>query len=90
VTHAEHISLFKKIPKEAIRYYETVLKLTCCCIEAVAEQNIKPGSSKTKEKKLKLREPTLPDTTVTKILEKRMAFCITIPGYAGSRRASRA
>jgi methylmalonyl-CoA/ethylmalonyl-CoA epimerase len=73
VTHVEHIGIAVENLEEAIRYYETVLGLTCYSIEEVADQKVRTAFFKIGEIKVELLEPTSPESTVAKFLEKKGA-----------------
>ena len=55
---------------EALPYYEGVLGLTCYAIEEVADQKVKTAFLKVGEVKIELLEPTSPESTVAKFIEK--------------------
>ena len=73
VTQVEHIGIALNNLKEAIRYYETILGLTCYSIEEVPEQKVRTAFFKIGEIKLELLEATSRDSTVVKFLEKKGA-----------------
>ena len=68
--------------EEALPYFENVLGLKCYAIEEVADQKVKTAFLKCGEVKLELLEPTSPDSTIQKWLDKgnhgvhHVAFCI--------------
>ena len=73
VTQVEHIGIALNNLKEAIRYYETILGLTCYSIVEVPEQKVRTAFFKIGEIKLELLEATSRDSTVAKFLEKKGA-----------------
>ena len=83
-THIEHIGIAVKSLEEAIPYYEKVLGLECYAVEEVADQKVKTAFLKVGEVKLELLEPTCPESTIAKFIEKNggrggmhhLAFCI--------------
>lgn len=68
--------------EEALPYFEKVLGLECYAVEEVADQKVKTAFLKCGEVKLELLEPTSPDSTIQKWLDKgnhgvhHVAFCI--------------
>ena len=80
--HIEHIGIAVKSLEEAIPFYENVLGLKCYAVEEVADQKVKTAFLKCGEVKLELLEPTSPDSTIQKWLDKgnhgvhHVAFCI--------------
>ena len=82
VSHIEHLGIAVKSLDEAIPYWENVLGLKCYNIEEVADQKVKTAFLKCGEVKLELLEPTSPESTIQKWLDKgnhgvhHVAFCI--------------
>ena len=82
LTHIEHLGIAVKSLEEAIPYYENVLGLKCYAIEEVADQKVKTAFLKCGEVKLELLEPTSPESTIQKWIDKggrgvhHVAFCI--------------
>ena len=70
-THIEHIGIAVKSLEEAIPYYENVLGLKCYAIEEVAEQKVKTAFFWVGQTKIELLEPTDPESTVAKFIDKR-------------------
>ena len=68
--------------EEALPYFEEVLGLKCYAIEEVADQKVKTAFLKCGEVKLELLEPTSPESTIQKWIDKggrgvhHVAFCI--------------
>lgn len=71
----EHIGIAVPSIDEVLPYYEGVLGLKCYAIEEVADQKVKTAFLKVGEVKLELLEPTSPDSTVAKFLEKNGGKC---------------
>jgi methylmalonyl-CoA/ethylmalonyl-CoA epimerase len=71
VTHVEHIGIAVDNLEEAIRYYETILGLTCYSIEDVPDQKVRTAFFKIGEIKIELLEPTSAESTIAKFLEKK-------------------
>ncbi len=71
ITHIEHIGIAVKSLEEAIPYYEKVLGLTCYNIEEVADQKVRTAFFKVGATKIELLEPTGPESTIAKFLEKK-------------------
>lgn len=71
ITHIEHIGIAVKSIEEHLPYYEQVLGLKCYNIETVEDQKVKTAFFKVGETKLELLEPTSPDSTIAKYIEKR-------------------
>ena len=82
ISHIEHIGIAVPSLDEAIPFYENILGLKCFAIEEVADQKVKTAFLKCGEVKLELLEPTSPDSTIQKWLDKgnhgvhHVAFCI--------------
>ncbi|MBQ1176003.1 MAG: methylmalonyl-CoA epimerase, partial [Paludibacteraceae bacterium] len=69
-TKIEHLGIAVPSIAEALPYYEGVLGLTCYAIEEVADQKVKTAFLKVGEVKIELLEPTSPESTVAKFIEK--------------------
>ena len=78
----EHIGIAVKSIEESLPYYENVLGFKCYAIEEVEDQKVKTAFLKCGEVKLELLEPTSPESTIQKWLDKggrgvhHVAFCI--------------
>jgi methylmalonyl-CoA/ethylmalonyl-CoA epimerase len=70
-SHIEHIGIAVKSIEESRKYYEEVLGLTCYKIEEVADQKVKTAFFMIGETKIELLEPTDPESTVAKFIEKK-------------------
>lgn len=69
-TKIEHLGIAVPSIADALPYYEDVLGLTCYAIEEVADQKVKTAFLKVGEVKIELLEPTSPESTVAKFIEK--------------------
>lgn len=82
ISHIEHLGIAVPNIEEALPYFKEVLGLECYAIEEVADQKVKTAFLKCGEVKLELLEPTSPDSTIQKWLDKggrgvhHVAFCI--------------
>ena len=70
ISHIEHLGIAVKSLEQAIPYYENVLGLKCYSIEEVADQKVKTAFFKVGQTKLELLEPTSPESTIAKFIEK--------------------
>lgn len=71
ISHIEHIGIAVKDLQTAIPYYEEVLGMKCYNIEEVADQKVKTAFFKVGETKIELLEPTSPESTIAKFIEKK-------------------
>ena len=82
ISRIEHLGIAVHSIEEALPYFENVLGLKCYAVEEVADQKVKTAFLKCGEVKLELLEPTSPDSTIQKWLDKgnhgvhHVAFCI--------------
>ena len=82
ISHIEHLDIAVQSIEEALPYFENVLGLKCYAVEEVADQKVKTAFLKCGEVKLELLEPTSPESTIQKWLDKgnhgvhHVAFCI--------------
>ena len=84
ISHIEHLGIAVPSIEEALPYFENVLGLKCYNIEEVADQKVKTAFLKVGEVKLELLEPTSPESTIAKFIDKNggrggmhhLAFCI--------------
>ncbi|CCY64218.1 methylmalonyl-CoA epimerase [Marseilla massiliensis] len=82
ISRIEHLGIAVPSIEEALPYFENVLGLKCYAVEEVADQKVKTAFLKCGEVKLELLEPTSPDSTIQKWLDKgnhgvhHVAFCI--------------
>lgn len=71
ITHIEHIGIAVKSLETSIPYYEKVLGLKCYNIEEVVDQKVRTAFFKVGDAKLELLEPTSPESTIAKFIEKK-------------------
>lgn len=82
ISRIEHLGIAVPSIEEALPYFENVLGLKCYAVEEVEDQKVKTAFLKCGEVKLELLEPTSPDSTIQKWLDKgnhgvhHVAFCI--------------
>ena len=82
ISHIEHLGIAVQSIEESLPFFENVLGLKCYNIEVVEEQKVKTAFLKCGEVKLELLEPTSPESTIQKWLDKgnhgvhHVAFCI--------------
>ena len=82
ISHIEHLGIGVQSIEEVLPYFKEVLGLECYAVEEVADQKVKTAFLKCGEVKLELLEPTSPDSTIQKWLDKggrgvhHVAFCI--------------
>ncbi len=83
ISHIEHLGIAVKSIEESLPYYENVLGLKCYSIEVVEDQKVKTAFFKVGQTKIELLEPTSPDSTIAKFIEKKgegihhLAFNVT-------------
>ena len=70
ISHIEHLGIAVQSIEEALPYFENVLGLKCYAVEEVADQKVKTAFLKCDEVKLELLEPTSPESTIQKWLDK--------------------
>lgn len=71
LSHIEHLGIAVKSIEESLPYYEGVLGLKCYNIEVVEDQKVKTAFFKVGQTKIELLEPTCPESTIAKYIEKR-------------------
>ena len=82
ISHIEHLGIAVQSIEESLPYFENVLGLNCYNVEEVKDQKVKTAFLKCGEVKLELLEPTCPESTIQKWLDKgnhgihHIAFCI--------------
>src|SRR5574344_2385585 len=69
-SHIEHIGIAVSSLDEVIPYYEQLLGQKCYSIEEVADQKVKTAFFKVGQTKIELLEPTSPESTIAKFIEK--------------------
>lgn len=70
ISHIEHLGIAVQSIEEALPYFEEVLGLKCYNIEEVADQKVKTAFLKCGEVKIELLEPTSPESTIQKWIDK--------------------
>ena len=70
ISHIEHLGIAVKSNEEALPYNENVLGLKCYNIETVEDQKVKTAFLKVGDVKIELLEPTSPESTISKFIEK--------------------
>mgnify|MGYP001247224568 CR=1 FL=1 len=70
ISHIEHLGIAVKSIEEHLPYYEGVLGLKCYKTEVVEDQKVKTAFFQVGQTKIELLEPTGPDSTVAKFIEK--------------------
>lgn len=84
ISHIEHLGIAVPSIEKVLPYFENVLGLKCYNIEVVEDQKVKTAFLKVGEVKLELLEPTSPESTIAKFIEKNggrggmhhLAFCV--------------
>ncbi len=71
ISHIEHLGIAVESIEEALPYYENILGLKCYNIETVEDQKVRTAFLQCGGTKLELLEPTSPDSTIAKFIEKR-------------------
>ncbi len=70
ISRIDHLGIGVQSIEEALPFFENVLGLKCYAVEEVADQKVKTAFLKVGEVKLELLEPTSPESSVAKWLEK--------------------
>lgn len=70
ISHIEHIGIAVPDLAEAIKYYENALGLKCYKQEIVEDQKVTTAFFKVGDTKIELLEPTCPESTIAKFIEK--------------------
>ena len=82
ISHIEHLGIAVQSIEESLPFFENVLGLKCYAVETVEDQKVKTAFLKCGEVKLELLEPTSPESTIQKWIDKgnkgvhHVAFCI--------------
>ena len=71
ISHIEHLGIAVESIEEALPYYENILGLKCYNIETVEDQKVRTAFLQCGGTKLELLEPTCPESTIAKFIEKR-------------------
>ena len=70
ISHIEHIGIAVPNLEEAIKYYEDVRGFKCYKTEVVEDQKVTTAFFKVGDVKIELLEPTCPESTIAKFIEK--------------------
>jgi len=82
ISHIEHLGIAVQSIEESLPYFTDVLGLECYATEVVEDQKVKTAFLRCGEVKLELLEPTSPESTIQKWLDKgnkgvhHVAFCV--------------
>jgi methylmalonyl-CoA/ethylmalonyl-CoA epimerase len=82
ISHIEHLGIPVQSIEESLPYFENVLGLKCYNIETVEDQKVKTAFLRCGEVKIELLEPTSPESTIQKWMDKgnkgvhHVAFCV--------------
>ena len=71
ISHIEHLGIAVKSIEEALPFFENVLGFNCYNIETVEDQKVKTAFMRVGQTKIELLEPTSPDSTIAKFIEKK-------------------
>ena len=71
ISHIEHLGIAVESIEKALPYYENILGLKCYNIETVEDQKVRTAFLRCGDTKLELLEPTSPESTIAKFIEKR-------------------
>lgn len=71
ISHIEHLGIAVQSIEEALPYFENVLGLKCYNIETVEDQKVRTAFLQCGGTKLELLEPTCPESTIAKFIDKR-------------------
>ena len=69
-THIEHLGIAVPSLEEAMPFFEFLTGSKCYSIEEVADQKVKTAFFKVGQTKIELLEPTCPESTIAKFIEK--------------------
>ena len=69
-THIEHLGIAVTSIEEAAPFFEFLSGSKCYSIEEVADQKVRTAFFKVGEVKIELLEPTSPESTIAKFIEK--------------------
>ena len=70
ISRIDHLGIGVQSIEAALPFFENVLGLKCYAVEEAADQKVKTAFLKVGEVKLELLEPTSPESSVAKWLEK--------------------
>ena len=71
ISHIEHIGIAVKDLQKSISFYENILGLKCYNIEEIKDQKVRTAFFKSGDTKIELLEPTDPESTIAKFIEKK-------------------
>ena len=71
-THIEHLGIAVASLDATIPFFELLTGSKCYSIEEVADQKVKTAFFKVGETKIELLEPTCPESTIAKFIEKKI------------------
>jgi len=69
-SHIEHLGIAVPSLEEAMPFFEFLTGAKCYSIEEVADQKVKTAFFKVGQTKIELLEPTCPESTIAKFIEK--------------------
>ena len=69
-THIEHLGIAVTSIEEAAPFFEFLSGAPCYSIEVVEDQKVRTAFFKVGEVKIELLEPTSPESTIAKFIEK--------------------
>lgn len=69
-THIEHLGIAVTSLEETMPFFEFLTGSKCYSIEEVADQKVKTAFFKVGQTKIELLEPTSPESTIAKFIEK--------------------
>ena len=69
-THIEHLGIAVTSLEDAMPFFEFLTGEKCYSIEEVADQKVKTAFFKVGQTKIELLEPTCPESTIAKFIEK--------------------
>ena len=69
-THIEHLGIAVTSLEAAMPFFEFLTGSKCYSIEEVADQKVKTAFFKVGQTKIELLEPTCPESTIAKFIEK--------------------
>jgi methylmalonyl-CoA/ethylmalonyl-CoA epimerase len=70
ISHIEHLGIAVQSIEESLPFFKDVLGLECYATEVVEDQKVKTAFLRCGEVKLELLEPTSPESSIAKWLEK--------------------
>jgi methylmalonyl-CoA epimerase len=70
-TVIDHIGIAVNSIDESLKFWETALGIKCAGVETVEDQKVRTAFLPLKDSEVELLEPTSPDSTIAKFIEKR-------------------